>query len=87
VATAVASLGLLALGSLGVWAAWRSSQGDERARRVATPTGLAGGVVVLAGVAVGVSGVDTPPGVIALVAGAVAMVGGAVAWVSAAARA
>ncbi len=67
-----------------MWVAWRGSHGDEADRRAATPTGLAGGVLVLAGVAVGVSGASSPPGVVAIVVAVLAVVVGGAARFSAA---
>ena len=61
-ATAAVAVGLLVLGALLVWWAWRSSQRHDAGRWAAGPIGVTGGVVVLAGVTVGVSGLASPAG-------------------------
>lgn len=85
--TAAVTVALVALGAALVWLSWLASQdrlGSRVERRpalraAAGPVGVAGGVVVLAGVAVGVSGFGSVPGRVAAALGVVALVVGAVA--------
>ncbi len=65
--TAVVGLGLIVLGALLVWFAWRGSQhGAPPQQAGAAPLGLTGGICVLAGLAIVVSGLDSTPGLVAL---------------------
>ena len=85
-ATAAVAVGLLVLGALLVWWAWRSSQRHDAGRWAAGPIGVTGGVVVLAGVTVGVSGLASPAGVVGVAVAAAALVVGLVAAVRSADR-
>ena len=76
-ATGAVALGLVALGVLLVWMAWRRSQHPDASRGAgASALGLTGGICVLGGIAVGVSGLDTPPGVVAVAVSTTALVAG-----------
>lgn len=86
-ATGAVTFGLVTLGALLVWTAFRGSRRNVRRQAAAAPLGVTGGVCVLGGIAVGVSGLGTPPAVVALVFTAVVVALGGLATVVQARRA